>query len=319
MYFLGVESGGTKTTALLVDAQTELPARTLKFSAGNVAVIGKKATERLISEILTVLNLKDNPGEITWATFALAGTGRVEENKIALEIIKSAGIKTFSLMTDAEILNYAVFGDEPGILLASGTGSICVFKDKENQYVQIGGWGYLLGDEGSGFDIGKKAIRTAVSHAELKKQPSELTRALLSFYAQKSPMDLISIATVTKNPQSKIASCAKLVCELAEKNEPNALKIIDSTVEELLVLADRAITESKSQAPYNVALAGGVLKESSIVNIKFKERAKNRGIPFQYLRQELHPVAAAVLYAVKMSGQVVSNELKNRLKQVTVQ
>jgi len=46
-------------------------------------------------------------------------------------------------MTDAEILNYAVFGDEPGILLASGTGSICVFKDQQNRYQQIGGWGAM--------------------------------------------------------------------------------------------------------------------------------------------------------------------------------
>ena len=70
---------------------------------------------------------------------------------MVLEIIKSAGIENFSLMTDAEILNYAVFGDEPGILLASGTGSICVFKDQQNRYQQIGGWGYLLGDEGKRF------------------------------------------------------------------------------------------------------------------------------------------------------------------------
>ncbi|NIR52172.1 hypothetical protein GWO43_26600 [candidate division KSB1 bacterium] len=319
MYFLGVDSGGTKTTALLVDAQTYNPVRTIILPAGNVAVIGKEAAQRLLSEILAALDLKDKLGHITWATFALAGTGRDEENKTAAKIIQSAGIENFSLMTDAEILNYAVFEDEPGILLTAGTGSICVFKDKENQYRQIGGWGYLLGDEGSGFDIGKRAIRAAVSDAELKKQPSKLTGALLSFYGLNSPLDLITLAYACENPQNKISSCAKLVCKLAEKGEPNAVKIIDSAVEALLLLGNRAIAESKSPAPYNVALAGSVLTEPSIVNTRFRDRAKRMGIPFQYMHQELHSAAAAVLYAVKMSGHPVSNILKNRLKQVTFQ
>ena len=144
MYFLGVESGGTKTTAVLVDAQTDNLVRFITLSGGNVSVIGKEATQKLISEILTTLNLEKNPGELIWSTFALAGTGRVREKQIATELIKSAGIEHFSLVTDAEILNYAAFEDKPGILLASGTGSICIFKDKENQYRQIGGWGYLL-------------------------------------------------------------------------------------------------------------------------------------------------------------------------------
>ena len=94
------------------------------------------------------------------------------------EIIKSAGIENFSLMTDAEILNYAVFGDEPGILLASGTGSICVFKDQQNRYQQIGGWGIYLAMKESGFDIGKNAIRAAVRHTDLKKRPHELIKSL---------------------------------------------------------------------------------------------------------------------------------------------
>lgn len=97
------------------------------------------------------------------------------------------------------------------------------------------------GDEGSGFDIGKKAIRAAVRHAELKKRPPELTRALLSFYDLESPVDLITIAHASANPQNKIASCAKLVCELAEKGEPNAEKIIDSAVEALLFQTNLAI------------------------------------------------------------------------------
>ncbi len=108
-----------------------------------------------------------------------------------------------------------------------------------------------------------------------------------------------------------------MVCELAEKGEPNAEKIIDSAVEALLFQTNLAIGESKSPAPYKIALAGGVLKEPSLVNKKFKEKAKRRGIPFQYQCQEIHPAAAAVLYAIKMSGQAISNEIKNKSKQVT--
>jgi len=84
-------------------------------------------------------------------------------------------------------------------------------------------------------------------------------------------MDLITIAHASGNPQNKIASCAKLVCELAEKGEPNAEKIIDSAAEALFFQTNLAIAESKSPAPYKIALAGGVLKEPSLVNKKFGE------------------------------------------------
>jgi len=317
MYFLGVESGGTKTTAILVDAQKGIPVRSMVFPPGNIAVIGKEKTSELIDEILSALDVKSKLHKIAWSTFALAGAGREEENRNAREIIKANGIERFSLMTDAEILNYAIFADEPGILLASGTGSICVFKDSENKYRRKGGWGYLLGDEGSGFDIGKKAIQAAIAEAESGKQSSELTRNLFRFYKIDKPAELITLVYATENPQNKIASCAKLVSELAEAAEPNAVAIIDSAVDALLLLADKAIVESGFPAPYKIALAGSALTESSIVNKKFREQARRKGIPFEYLQQEIHAAAAAVLFSIRTSGQAVHNELKDRLKQVT--
>ncbi len=315
MYFIGVDGGGTKTNSILSDLRGNI-IRTSVRGTGNIAILDRGSVAKLIRNLISDLLQGEEIDKVRWITFAFAGAGRETEKEIAGEIIKGAGIRNFTIMTDAEILYYSIFNDDPGILISAGTGSICLIKNEKKQFQQIGGRGYLLGDEGGGFDIGNKAIRAAINDLESGKEPSKLTNELLSFYGLKRVSEFITITYSSLNPQRLVASCAKLVCDLAEMGEENAEKIVDSAADALLNLALKATEQLKFLTELRIALVGSILKESSIVNQKFKQKARKRGLEFTYVQQELAAAAAAVLYSLTKSGEQASASLINKLKRI---
>ncbi len=317
MFYLGVDGGGTKTAAVLTD-ETGRVVRTVKKGPGNIAIMDRGTLAQLIRNIVTELVKGGKSAHIRWATFAFAGAGRAAEKETVAALIQGAGIKDFSVMTDAEMLHYSVFGEAPGILVSAGTGSICLLRDRDGRYHQIGGWGYLLGDEGSGFYIGSRAMRNALRNLEEGKSPTPLTRELLAFYGIDRPEKLISIAYSSVNPSRLIASCARLVCELAESGEAEAAAIVDDAVNELLKLVKRAITfyGENGKKPYQISLTGGILKNNLFVKKKFQTKAQQLGFRFEYLEPEMEPAAAAVLFSVRKSGKEAPDSLIEALKTV---
>ncbi|HFE63629.1 MAG TPA: hypothetical protein ENK14_04335 [Caldithrix sp.] len=315
MYYLGVDGGGTKTTAVLSDLSGET-VRTIKAGVGNIALLDRGSTAHLIRSILRSLLAGEKTDRILRATFGFAGAGRHEEKEMVSALIRAAGIQNFTVMTDAEILHYAIFGEQQGMLISAGTGSICVIRNEQSKFQQIGGWGYLLGDEGSGFYIGNRAIKQALLEIVAGEKPSRLTNELLLFYGLEKPENLITITYSSINPPKLVASCARLVCDLAEQGEPNAQKIVEDAATALLNLASLAVKQYQGEKPaiYKVALAGSILKESSIVNHLFKKRAAEKGLHFEYTRQELPPSAAGVLYSIKTDGKSAPASLIEKLK-----
>ena len=316
-FFLGVDGGGTKTTAVLADAAGAI-VRTTRKGSGNVAVLDRGTVAQLIRSILTDLLEGEGVEQIKWAAFAFAGAGRREEKEMVSALIRGAGIQRFHVMTDAEILHYSIFGDRAGILIAAGTGSICLIRDRRGCYHQIGGRGFLLGDEGSGFFIGNQAIRAALHDAELGKPPTRLTRELLAFYGLEHPENLITIVYSSIHPSHLIASCARLVCEIAESGDASALSIVERAALALVQLAQQALPffADHQAGPIPLALAGSILTEVSIVTQKFKAQAQKKGLAFTYLRPEMEPAAAGVLFAMRRAGTSVPQHLLDRLKKI---
>jgi len=316
MYFLGVDGGGTKTVAVLTNAAGST-LKTFRFGSGNIAALDRGSIAELIRDIFSGVLAGKKPAQIRYATLAFAGAGRSDEKEVVKNLISKLGIRNFSVMTDAEIHYYSIFGDEDGILVHAGTGSFCLTRNSDGHFRQIGGLGFLLGDEGSGYDIGKRAIRFAIHEAEMQKSYSELTRELLDFYDLQNPFQFISIIYSSRNPNKLIASSAKMICELAAAGEPHAKKIIITAAQLLVKLATETIKYNKPDQSYSVALAGGVLGKNAIVNELFKQIAAERGYKFQYQRPGLPPAAAAIVYGMKKCGVAITPELQEKLEKIT--
>ena len=317
-FYLGIDAGGSKTSAILCNA-SGAKLRTCILGPGNIAVLDRDTIAQLIWNILDEL-LEDAPtSSIKWACCAFAGAGRPEEKAAVSELMKTMGFDQFTILTDAEIRYYSIFGDDCGILVSAGTGSICLVKTADQRLLQIGGWGYLLGDEGSGYDIGRHAIKSVLQDLSNNESPSSFSRKLLSFYGLEKEGNLISIIYSSPIPSKLIASCAKFVCEQADAMDPEALEIVDMTTTSLVQYALQAV---KLIYPtpldhYKVALAGGIFNNNSIVYRNFSEKIKEKGLNVDFVKQELEPAAAAILYALRQDQQSASQNLLNQLFSIT--
>jgi len=316
-FYLGIDAGGTKTSAVLCNTSGTI-LRTCQLGPGNIAILDRGTIAQLIRNILDELLQGDPTNSIRGACCAFAGAGRPEEKATASELIRTLGISQYTIMTDAEIRYYSIFGDDSGILVSAGTGSICLLKTTDQRLLQIGGWGYLLGDEGSGYDIGRRAIKSVLQDLSYNESPSLFSRKLMLFYGLEKQENLISAIYSSPNPPKFIASCAKFVCELADMNDHEAQEIVEETTSSLVQYALQA-TKLINHAPmekYKVALAGGIFRNNSVVYRKFTEKIREKDLIFDYMKQELEPAAAAALYALRLDRRSPSQHLLNQLDNI---
>jgi len=311
MYFLGLDGGGTKTLVVLTDEKgTVCSAR--RFGPGNVAVVGVEKTLALIDEICHAILSERHEQTIRWATLGLAGAGRQSIRQALKAGLNRSRMDDATIFSDAELLYQSVFMDSDGILVIAGTGSIALARQDE-AFQQVGGWGYLLGDEGSGYDIGRQAIRQALQEEENGQAYSGLTAAVLDFYAVETPKQLLEKVYAADNSQNIVAACAERVCAMAAAGENAAVRIAQAAAAALLDLAKRGFTTVR-ESPVELGLCGSVLGHGSPVRRYFEVLAEQEGLEFDYVEPRYHPAVAGVIHAMRQTDVPVSDDLITTLQ-----
>ncbi len=164
------------------------------------------------------------------------------------------------LSNDAQLL-FGAFPDEVGIVLIAGTGSIALGQDRHGKRARAGGWGYLIGDEGSGYDLGRRGIRAAAKAADGRGLQTSLLPMLLAHWGLEQPLQIID-RVYRDRDKAAIAECAQLVFEAAEAYDPVAARLVQSGAAELAAAAGRGRESARfpwSSVP--LVLAGSLLVE----------------------------------------------------------
>src|SRR5215471_8212420 len=158
MRFLGIDGGGSKTAFLLVDEYYNEICH-IQTGPSNHLSVGNDAARKAIAHGISQLTEQPN---IVCAGFA--GAGRPESVAFYREVLQSLipGAQVIIIESDAFISSIGAIGIDPGVLLIAGTGSIVIGRDKDRSMFRVGGWGPYFGDEGSGFWIGREAVRAAL-------------------------------------------------------------------------------------------------------------------------------------------------------------
>jgi N-acetylmuramic acid 6-phosphate etherase len=156
----------------------------------------------------------------------------------------------------------AEFGVKPQsatrILILSGTGSCCYGSAPDNQTSRFGGWGHILGDKGSGYEIGLCALKTAVYHLDREGEWSQLGRNLLQSLLLNEPEDLIDWAGAASKPD--IAALAVAVFDAAAAGDKMARDILEAAAQSLADDGARCAGKlARPGAPVRFILAGSVL------------------------------------------------------------
>ena len=165
MHFLGIDAGATATQWAVIDGDALVASGTAAAMDGHIyRPSSRERMEQVVNEISTqAKNYK-----LAGAYMGITGVTSDGSIETLAESILGVSIKVVS---DIELAYRANFSEGEGILLYAGTGSVAFAIDNLSKSHQIGGWGYLLGDEGAGYWIGREAIRHAMFEIETKIHP----------------------------------------------------------------------------------------------------------------------------------------------------
>jgi len=185
MRYLGIDGGGSKTSFLLVDEYYNEICHIQSGPSNHLSVGAEAARESIVQG---VSRLTERPN-IVCAGFA--GAGRPDSVAFYREVLQSLVPEAQIIIeSDAFIASIGAIGIDPGVLLIAGTGSIVIGREKDRTMFRVGGWGPYFGDEGSGFWIGREAVRAALRSIDLQT-PTEFSERVAKTLGLKSVSEVV--------------------------------------------------------------------------------------------------------------------------------
>jgi N-acetylglucosamine kinase-like BadF-type ATPase len=243
------------------------PSNPLRVGISNGASAIREAIDKACA--VSLLSRDD----LTAAGIGLAGVRRKDiRTRMREVLIETLGIKNIELTTDGEIALYGATDGAPGIVVISGTGSICCGVNRQGKHGYAGGWGPVAGDEGSGSWIARRALQAVAQATDERGPKTTLTRAACEFFQVAAPEDLgtaIYAPTVTND---RIAGFSKQVIEAARTGDEVACNILTEAGKELGKAAVAVIRKLKmEQERFQVAFVGGVFTAGEFVSAPLRD------------------------------------------------
>ena len=190
MYVLGIDAGGTKTVCYLANAAGEILGEGRRGGA-NLQAHGELEVEKVLHAVIEEA-IADRPILPAAVCLGVAGVDRPDDDHVVRAIMRRLGYRSNLLVVnDALVALVAGVGDEPGVVLIAGTGSIAYGVNEDGYAARAGGWGYVLGDEGSGYWIGREALIAVVREADGRGPRTRLTALVLEHFGLSQPNGLV--------------------------------------------------------------------------------------------------------------------------------
>jgi len=298
---LGVDGGGSKTLALAADLQGHVLGRGLAGPSNYHAVGLEAATAALETAIAAALEATQIPSavvSIAALCLGLAGMGRPEDRAVmqtwAAERFPGA---TVAVVTDAQLVLAAGTPAGWGLALISGTGSLAYGEDAAGRNARAGGWGYLLGDEGSGYAIGLAALRAVMRAADGRGPATALTAAVLAHWGLQQPQELVRHVYRPELGRTEIAALAALVDAAAGQGDAVARALTAEAGRELALAVQAVARQLAFTGAVPCAVAGSVLVKGQAVATAFRAAAVELGLQLEPFTPVAEPVWGAIRLA----------------------
>src|SRR5262249_50743045 len=260
MHVLGIDAGGTKTVCLLADEQGQVVSEA-RGPGANLHAAGELGVEKVLHEVMeTAIGDRDIvPAAVC---LGIAGVDREDEARTVRAIMRRIGYKSRVLVVnDALIALVAGACDAPGIVIIAGTGSIAYGRNAGGEAARAGGWGYMIGDEGSGYWIGREALAAVMRAGDGRGPSTELTSDILSHFNVADVSRLPRIVYDREQPRMAVAALGPIVQRVAEQGDAVAIRILERATDELVLGAHSvaARLEMRGDA-FTFFLAGGAFR-----------------------------------------------------------
>lgn len=265
----GVDSGGTRTVAVVADAGGAVLGRG-EAGPGNPHAVGfDLAAQHVADAVCAALadaGLSTGTGTLR-AVVGMAGGG-LEADRARVRVLIATRLErsedALEIVEDVALLLPAA-GLEWGIALVAGTGSSAYAVAPDGATAMAGGWGYLVGDDGSAFWIGRQALRAMARADDGYGPATSLNGTIPGFLEVKRPRDVIPPIYRSSSPRLTIASLAPLVTDAARSGDRVAREICDEAAERLADLAAGLARRLRLPPKTRVVWAGGLTKAGDVL------------------------------------------------------
>lgn len=289
----GIDGGGTSTKLICRTAGGAVIDER-KFGPFNINSIGEDGLRSLLDEILGHLR---SLGDCEALCIGAAGTGNARVREVVGEAMAKAGIEKWKLLADYDIALHGALNGKPGMAVIAGTGSVCIGRNAAGQTVKVGGWGHLIGDEGSGYSLGRDAVMAVTREIDGYGVPTSMREAVKEYFDPDVRSEVVSY--VYGGDKSRIAALAHIVLNEAARGDKAATDILDRNVRELYVLV-QAVYSMLGFGETELALLGGLM-ESPLFRQRFTAltESENSGIKC------VSPVHSAAVGAVMLAEEML--------------
>jgi N-acetylglucosamine kinase-like BadF-type ATPase len=244
---------------LLADEEGRIVAET-RGGGANLQSVGELEVEKVLHGVMEAA-LADRAVTPDAICLGIAGVDRPKDAETIRGIMHRIGHTSRTLVVnDALIALEAGAGDQPGVVIVAGTGSIAYGRNRSAQAARAGGWGYLFGDEGGGFWIGRSALAAVVRQFDGRGPGTQLTELVLRHMGLASPTELIH-EVYYRELHRQAAGLAPLVQQATAAGDAVAAQILARAATELSAAAASVITRLGMRGDaFPTILAGGIFR-----------------------------------------------------------
>jgi N-acetylglucosamine kinase-like BadF-type ATPase len=243
-YVLGIDGGGTKTICVVMDEHKQVFGRG-EASASNYQSIGANAALKSIESAIKAATEQTGKIQVKAICLGLAGAGRSKDIEVIQGIVKDLQASpnlpiewilpnNIIICHDALTALVGGIGNDVGIVVAAGTGTIVFGRNQQGQTKRVGGWGYILGDEGGAYKLALAGMQAAMRAYDGREHSTTLVEAFQNQLGLESIEDLIEVVYRRGWGVKEIASLAPIVDNAAVNGDEVAKRIIDESVRELV-------------------------------------------------------------------------------------
>jgi N-acetylglucosamine kinase-like BadF-type ATPase len=312
---MGIDGGQSTTRAFIADTTGNLLGLGIGGASNHIHEPG--GPERLRHSLRTALNGALQSASLTSDTrFVVALCGMTGGGALVEEICRQElPAEKVVVVHDTRTALYCITQGEPGAVVIAGTGSVAFGVNASGEAASVGGWGYLMGDEGSAYWIALQALNVCTRAEDGRIPNTWLKRAILEHFGVDSLSALHRLIYSGQLSRGQLASAAQAVSDAARLGERMAIRILSSAGKELGLMA--VVVLRKLGMQYNrvrVGIVGGVARAPAPLHKAFRARVY-RSTLAEVVQPRFPMVVAAVCMALEQAGVAVDERLWQRMEE----
>ncbi len=294
-YVIGIDAGGTKTVGLLADETGTVCGKAVA-GGGNLLVHGELGVEKVLYQVIEAL---EAPEPVAAVCLGIAGVGQAENRELIHGVLRRIGMRqAVRIENDAFVALVAGAPEGSGIVVVAGTGSIAYGVDPGGRTARAGGWGYLLGDEGSAFWLGHAAVRQGIRATDGRGPETTLYDRICRKIGVHDAVGLVKWFYDQEQSRNRVAELASLVEKAADEGDDAADGLLDQAAAHLARAARAVARQLSFPRPFPLVLSGGVFRACPSLYRRLEDclELEQAGV----VRLEVDPATGAVRLALEM-------------------